>query len=163
MARLKGVSAVLVLLCLGLFAYGCGDDGATQDQLDAAREEGIKEAEAQGQLKQLQNQVKQLRKQSKQNAGGGQDAGGSQVQPAGSGTPASGGPVSSCADGVRVGPSTSCSFAMNVAGEKGSNPDAGTISAYSPVTGENYTMTCGPWSGGGTVCTGGNGASVYLP
>ena len=45
----------------------------------------------------------------------------------------------------------------------GSNPDATTISAYSPVTGENYTMSCASWNGGGTVCSGGNGAVVYLP
>jgi hypothetical protein len=162
MARLKGVSAVFVLLCLGLFAYGCGgDDGATQDQLDAAREEGAKEAEQQAKVNQLQKQVNQLRKKS--NQGNGQN-GGSQSQSGGSGgSGSSGGPVSSCAGGVQVGPNTSCDFAMNVAGEKGSNPGASSISAYSPVTGQYYTMSCGPWSGGGTVCTGGNGASVYLP
>jgi hypothetical protein len=52
---------------------------------------------------------------------------------------------------------------MNVAGEKGSNPDASVISAFSPVTGQHYTMTCSPWGSGGTVCSGGNGATVYLP
>ena len=61
-----------------------------------------------------------------------------------------------------AGPNTTCAFAMNVAGEYGSNPGATTISAYSPVTGENYTMTCSAYSAG-HVCTGGNGASVYLP
>lgn len=164
MARPKGVLAVLVLLCFGLFAYGCGgDDGVTQDQLDAAREEGAKEAEQQAKVDELQEQVNKLQKQAKQ--GSGENSGGSQVQSAwsGSGGSSSGGPVSACADGVRVGPGTSCDFAMNVAGEKGSNPGASTISAYSPVTGEYYTMSCGAWSGGGTVCAGGNGASVYLP
>lgn len=160
----KGVSAVLVLLCLGLLAYGCGsDDGATQEQLDAAKAEGAKEAREQAKLDQLQNQVQKLQKQASQGTsqknssqkqsgqGDGYDGDGS-----------SGGPVSTCATGVQVGPNTSCAFAMNVAGEYGSNPGASTISAYSPVTGEYYTLSCGPWSGG-TVCAGGNGAAVYLP
>ena len=51
---------------------------------------------------------------------------------------------------------------MNVAGEYGSNPGASSISAYSPVTGQMYTLSCSP-SGSGTVCSGGNGASVFIP
>jgi hypothetical protein len=147
------------MLCLGLFAVGCGgDDGATQEQLEAARAEGAKEAEQEAKVEQLEKQIEQLKKNQAGNSG--KSSGGSQ---GGSGASGSGGPVASCGDGVRVGPDTSCQFAMNVAGEKGSNPDASVIDAYSPVTGEHYTMTCGPWNGGGTVCTGGNGATVYLP
>lgn len=161
MSRLKGVSAVLVVLCLGFFAYGCGgDDGATQDQLDAARAEGRKEAQDQAKMDQLQNQVKQLQQQANQGSGEANQGNSGSDQSSSSGIA---GPVASCADGVQVGPNTSCSFAMNVAGEKGSNPDATTISAYSPVTGENYTMACAPWAGGGTVCSGASGAVVYLP
>jgi hypothetical protein len=170
MSRLKGVSAVLVLVCLGLFAYGCGgdDDGATQEQLDAAKAEGAKEARDQAKLNQLQNQVKQLQKKtnnngSGKNSNGGNGGNGGQGDGYYGGGSSSGGPVASCGGGVQVGPNTTCAFAMNVAGEKGSNPGASTISAYSPVTGDYYTMTCSRWSGGGTVCTGGNGASVYLP
>ena len=164
MSRPKGVSAVLVLICFGLFAYGCGgDDGATQDQLDAAREQGAKEARDQAKLDQLQNQVKQLQKQSSQGSANDSQGNSNSNQTGSDGTSGGSGPVASCGDGVQVGPNTSCSFAMNVAGEKGSNPDATTISAYSPVTGQNYTMTCAPWSGGGTLCSGGNGALVYLP
>jgi hypothetical protein len=162
MSRPRGVTAVLVLLCFAFVAFGCGsDDGASQDQLDAAKAEGAKEAREQAKLSQLQNQVKQLQKQSK-NGSGNSNQNGAQSQSNGSNTSSSG-PVSSCGDGVSVGPSTSCSFAMNVAGEKGSNPDSSVISAYSPVTGQEYTMTCIPWSGGGTVCSGGNGATVFLP
>ena len=164
MSSLKGVSAVLALLVLGLFAYGCGgDDGATQEQLDAAKAEGAKEARQQARLNQLQGQVKQLQKQSKQSSNGNSGKTGGQgdgyYQDAGS----DGGPVSTCATGVQVGPNTSCSFAMNVAGEYGSNPGATTITALSPVTGTQYTLSCSPWSGGGHVCTGGNNASIYLP
>jgi len=159
MSRHKGVSGVFVLLCLGLFAYGCGgDDGPSQEQLDKARAEGAKEAREQAKVEQLQKEIKQLQQQNNRaktkNRGGGQgQSGGSEA----------GGPVSDCGGGVRVGPNTSCEFAMNVAGEQGSNPYASTIRAYSPKTHQYYTMTCEPWSGGGTVCTGGDEASVYLP
>lgn len=165
MSRLKGVPVVLVLFCFGLFAFGCGgDDGATQEDIDDA----IQRVEEKQRLQQLQNQVKQLRKQANQgnrkNSGSGNSGGSS----AGRGDgyyedgSAAGGPVSSCASGVQVGPNTSCAFAMNVAGEYGSNPGASSINAYSPATGQYYTMSCGSWGGGGIVCRGGNGAAVYL-
>ncbi|WP_440713450.1 serine/threonine-protein kinase [Gordonia sp. FQ] len=59
---------------------------------------------------------------------------------------------------------TSCEFAASVraaylaAGPKGG---ARVISAYSPVTGVNYTMSCGP-EGGIVVCRGGNNAIVHI-
>ena len=37
----------------------------------------------------------------------------------------------------------------------------GSLSVYSPVTGQTYTMSCWP-AGGGARCQGGNNASVYL-
>lgn len=161
MSRLKGVSALLVLFCLAGFAYGCGSDEPSQDQLDQAREEGKQEAREEVEMKKLQQQVKQLQKRTKRGSGNsGSNNSGRGDGYTGSSAP---GPVSTCATGVQVGPNTSCSFAMNVAGEYGSNPGAYSISAYSPVTGQYYTMSCGPWNGGGTVCTGGNNASVYLP
>lgn len=165
MSRPKGVFAIFVLLFIGLFAAGCGgDDGATQEQLDAAKAQGAKEAREQAKLDRLQNQVKQLQNQTKKRNGGRpQKNGGNAGQGDGYYESGSGGPVSTCATGVQVGANTSCAFAMNVAGEYGSNPGASSISAYSPVTGEYYTMSCGSWGGGGTVCTGGNGAAVYLP
>jgi len=166
MARLKGVSAVLVLLCFTAFAYGCGgSDEPSQEQLDKAREEGAQEAREQAEMKQLQQQVKQLQKRTKNGSGNNNRNSGSNNAGRGDGyyESSAGGPVSTCATGVQVGPNTSCSFAMNVAGEYGSNYGASSISAYSPVTGQYYTMSCGPWNGGGTVCTGGNNASVYMP
>ena len=122
-----------------------------------------KEAREQARLDQLQNQVRQLQK--KADNGSGNNANGNAGQGDGyyeNGSSSGSGPVSSCATGVEVGPNTSCAFAINVAGEYGSNPGASLINAYSPVTGEYYTMACGPWNSG-TVCTGGNGAAVYLP
>ncbi len=70
MWSVKGVSVVLVSCLLGLLAAGCGgDEGVTQDQLDAARQEGAKEARDQAKLDQLQNQVKQLQRQANNGSG----------------------------------------------------------------------------------------------
>lgn len=150
---------------LGLCAFsvaGCGgDDGASEDQLQQAREDGAKEAKAQMKLDQLQKQVNQLSKKSKKSSkkNSGSSSSSSSTPPAPS---SSGSGYTACGGGVQAGSSTSCEFAMNVAGEYGSNPGASSISAYSPVTGEMYTMSCS-YSGGGTVCSGGNGASVFIP
>ncbi|MCQ4608258.1 MULTISPECIES: hypothetical protein [Corynebacterium] len=61
---------------------------------------------------------------------------------------------------------TSSEFAGNVlavfnerAAATGEFP--GSLSVYSPVTGQTYTMSCWP-AGGGARCQGGNNASVYL-
>lgn len=65
---------------------------------------------------------------------------------------------------VAVGSSvTSCEFASSVWGEyigAGGSGQAMTVTAYSPVTGTTYTMTC---SGGAVItCTGGNNAVVHI-
>ena len=61
---------------------------------------------------------------------------------------------------------TSSEFAGNVlavfnerAAATGEFP--GSLSVYSPVTGQSYTMSCWP-AGGGARCQGGDNASVYL-
>lgn len=65
-----------------------------------------------------------------------------------------------CADGTYAGPHTSCAFAINVHHAWTNAPGAAsTLQVYSPVTGQTYTMTCGP-SGSGIVCTGGNNSYV---
>src|SRR5699024_6724032 len=108
-----------------------------------------------------QKQIRQLQKKNRQGNEQSGNSGGASSANTQTGSYGSG-PVSTCGTGVQVGPNTSCSFAMNVAGEYGSNPGASSIGAYSPVTGKFYTMSCSPW-GSGTVCVGGNNASVYLP
>jgi hypothetical protein len=68
--------------------------------------------------------------------------------------------LTSCGAGVSAGPGTSCAFARNVqAAYIGAG--AGSYEVFSPTTKMKYTMTCRA-SGAGLVCTGGNGASVYL-
>jgi hypothetical protein len=70
--------------------------------------------------------------------------------------------LESCGGELSVNADTSCPFAENVKGayfeEVGSG--AGTVEAYSPVTGDDYAMTC---SDSPHECVGGNDAAVYFP
>ncbi|HTU14012.1 MAG TPA: hypothetical protein VMF31_02320 [Solirubrobacterales bacterium] len=162
MFRSKGVVVAFAVLSLCAFTAGCGgDDGATEEQLRQAREDGAKEAKAQVKLNQLQRQVNRLAKKNKRDSGNSAQSSGTTSTAAAPATTATSS-YTECSFGVKAGPNTSCAFAMNVSGEYGSNPGAGTIQAFSPVTGMDYTMQCGP-SGGGTICSGGNGASVFIP
>ena len=65
-----------------------------------------------------------------------------------------------CGAGVFVDASTtSCEFGLNVAEDYFSVP-GNTFESFSPATDDTYTMTCsGPPP---IVCTGGNGATVYI-
>ncbi len=147
-----------VVLGLGILLGACGG-GASDEELDQARQEGAQQAREQAQIKALEEKVKELEEEGGADSttySGGTDASGS------GGTEVGSGPVTTCAPGVQVAANTSCAFAMNVAGEYGSNPGAATISAFSPTTGKSYTMTCSAWSGGGTVCRGGNNAAVFI-
>lgn len=157
-ARSRALAA-LILLSAALFAGCGGDNGASQYELDRARAEGEKEAQDQARVDQLQQQVRELQKEQKQSGG---TAG---TRPAGGGSAPmpSMSPAKICGGGVGGSSSTSCEFAYNVAGEYGSNPGASSISAYSPVTGRSYTMSCAPMSGWTAVCTGGSGAAVFIP
>jgi hypothetical protein len=64
--------------------------------------------------------------------------------------------------GISVNSVTSCAFAENVESAWNSSGDSGsgTVTAYSPVTGQTYTMYCTPSGTGYEVCTGGNNAYV---
>jgi hypothetical protein len=65
--------------------------------------------------------------------------------------------------GVRVralGP-TSCPFAINVANTM-MNGAGTSFTAYSPVTGESYLMTCRIEAHGSTTCRGGDDAGVQI-
>lgn len=87
------------------------------------------------------------------NSGGSQSTGGTAYQqPSGR---------TSCGGGLSVGPNTTCSFADNVRAAY-ANSGPGSVSVYSPVTGQTYAMTCEP-TNGEVICTGANNASVYFP
>jgi hypothetical protein len=64
--------------------------------------------------------------------------------------------------GISVNSVTSCPFAENVESAWNSSGDSGsgTVTAYSPVTDQTYTMYCTLSDTGYEVCTGGNNAYV---
>ena len=164
MKRLRGVFAILIVLSVGAFAAGCGsDDDPSSEQLQEAREQGAQEAKAEAaanaKLDALQAEVDKLKEQNQE-----KQSNAASVSPVGGGNaPAGDGPAKTCTGGVQANSATSCEFAMNVSGEYGSNPGSTSIRAFSPATGQFYNLTCSGWSGGGTVCRGGNGAAVFLP
>jgi hypothetical protein len=68
--------------------------------------------------------------------------------------------VTDCGGGLTAGPNTSCAFAENVQQAYSSAPGlVATVQAYSPVTGQTYSMSCAP-AGAGVTCSGANDASV---
>jgi hypothetical protein len=74
---------------------------------------------------------------------------------------ASGG--TSCGGGLIAGPNTSCPFAENVRAAWDQAPgNVATVTAYSPVTSQTYTMSCAP-AGDGITCSGANDASLSFP
>jgi hypothetical protein len=65
-----------------------------------------------------------------------------------------------CGGGLFAGPTTSCPFAENV--QQAYNQAPGSVAivqAFSPVTGQTYSMSCAP-AGSGITCSGANNASV---
>lgn len=165
--------ALGVLVVAAMTLTACS--GASQEELEQAREAGASEAAAaaaeQQRLQELQDEVERLKQEAKQTKAQARQAqrraARAERQAAndsgGGSSDSAGGSATACGDGVYAGPSTSCAFAMNVVGEYGSNPGASSIRAYSPVTGQFYTMSCGTAANGGHVCTGGNNAAVYFP
>ncbi len=67
----------------------------------------------------------------------------------------------SCSDGVAAGDTTSCEFALNVAAAiPAGSTGTFTVRATSPVTNQEYEMTCTVTDF--TTCTGGVNAHVYV-
>lgn len=149
--QMLGAAAVFVAFALSLAA--CGDSGASQEELDRARKEGVAKARQQGKIDDIEKQLKSLKKNGR--------APNSTPPPAGSSSSSSG--STSCGGSLSVGPNTTCGFAANVEtdyfAEIGSGP--GTVYSYSPTTRRYYSMYCS--AGSPHVCTGGNNASVYFP
>ena len=77
--------------------------------------------------------------------------------------------LSSTGDAIWVNGHTSCPFAHNVLEQYGlANPkgaasgaDSWVFDAWSPVTNQNYTMTC-LREGDAVICRGGNDAAVFF-
>jgi hypothetical protein len=74
-----------------------------------------------------------------------------------------------CGGGLYVNGNTSCPFAHNVARQwrsadpqgAASGAESWVINAWSPVTNQNYTMTC-LREGDAVICRGGNDAAVFF-
>ncbi|MCB0918016.1 MAG: hypothetical protein KDC39_05540 [Actinobacteria bacterium] len=169
-------SAALVAVLAGvtlLSTAACSSSPSAQE-LEQAREAGAsqarEEAAREAEVERLREKVEDLKQQSQADRAKARKAAeraekAENQATSGSGSSNSGalsGPETQCADNVYAGAKTSCSFAMNVAGEYGSNPDAASISAYSPVTEQSYTLSCSGYAGGGTVCISNTGASIYI-
>lgn len=152
--QIFGVVALCAMFALSLATCG-GDSGASQEELDRARKEGIAKARQQGKIADIEEQLKSLKKN-------GRPGQGSPPPPSESGSRSSGGSTS-CGGSLAAGPNTTCGFAANVEAdyyaEIGSG--SGSVYSYSPTTGQYYTMYCS--AGAPHVCTGGNDASVYFP
>lgn len=136
-----------------------GDSEPSAEQVASIKREVLREErakrraeEAERELKQLRREVQKLKKRRAPRAA-------PQAGSSGGGSGGSSGGSSSCGNGVSVNSVTTCPFAANVAAAFYAD-GPGTVYASSPVTGQTYAMQC---SGGvPTVCTGGNGAAVYI-
>ncbi|MDW5594027.1 hypothetical protein VSS74_06760 [Conexibacter stalactiti] len=143
-------------------AAGCGGSSEiSPEQVASIKTQAKRELQAEQRqrdadrkLRELERQVRELRKKSK--PGKKREVGSAAPAPPGSPGGNSG---SACGGGISVNSVTSCSFAANVAAAF-YDSGAGTVYATSPVTGQTYAMSCR--SGVPTVCTGGNGAAVYI-
>ncbi len=146
------VLAAIALLSLGLSA--CGDSGASQEEIEAARKQGAAKARQQEKINEIEKELKNLKKGKSGGTGGA-----ATPAPEGGGTASSG----NCGGSLSVNEHTTCGFAENVEAsyyaEIGSG--SGSVYAYSPTTHETYSMYC--TAGSPHECTGGNGAAVYFP
>lgn len=151
---LRIFTVVIALWGTSLLLSACGDSGASQEELDRARQEGVSKARQQEKIKNIEKELKSLKKEG--GSSGSAPSGGS----SGSSSSSGGG---SCGGNLSVGPSTTCGFAANVKADYYSEigSGSGTIYSYSPTTGRSYSMYC--TAGTPHVCTGGNNASVYFP
>jgi hypothetical protein len=92
-----------------------------------------------------------------------------QVRPPRRHSPPGGEFTEDCGGAVFANSNTSCPFAQNVleqyeiANPKGaaSGADSWVINVWSPVTNQNYTMTC-LREGDAVICRGGNDAAVFF-
>jgi len=144
------------LAALSLVLTACGDSGASQEEIEAARQQGAAKAKQQAKISQIQKELKELKKGKGGNAAA---AVGSSPAPEESSSSGSG----NCGGSLSANGNTTCGFAVNVQQayfeEIGSG--SGTVVAYSPTTGQAYSMYC--TAGSPHECSGGNDAAVYFP
>lgn len=150
------VLGLATLTALSLVLTACGDSGASQEEIEAARQQGAAKAKQQAKISQIQKELKELKK-----GKGGNAAAAAGSSPASVGSPSGG--SGTCGGSLSANGNTTCGFAANVQqayfDEIGSG--SGTVVAYSPTTGQTYSMYC--TAGSPHECSGGNDAAVYFP
>lgn len=150
------LNLLAALAVFGLASGGCGDSGAGQDEIEAARQQGAAKARQQAKISQIQKELKELKKGKRSTTAAAVE---SSPAPQGSSSSGSG----NCGGSLSSNGNTTCGFAANVQQayfeEIGSG--SGTVFAYSPTTGQSYSMYC--TAGSPHECTGGNDAAVYFP
>jgi hypothetical protein len=159
-ARIAACAAVALASTATLAACGGSSGGPSSDEVARIKAEARHQAlvemrtrDAMRETRRLQREVDRLRDR---NDGGSSSSSSGQVS---SGSSTAGGSTT-CDPGLTVNSVTSCPFARNVRSTYESSGGASSIDVYSPVTGQTYRMSC---SGGiPVVCTGGNGAAVYI-
>jgi hypothetical protein len=151
------LALLLALVALGLTLGGCGSSGANQDEIEAARKQGAAKAQQQANIRQIKKDLQEL-KEGKSVPGAAPAAAGTAPAPERSSSSSG-----NCGGSLSANSVTTCGFAANVQQayfeEIGSG--SGTVYAYSPTTGQTYSMYCS--SGSPHECTGGNDAAVYFP
>jgi hypothetical protein len=148
-----GAAAVLLAV---VALIGCGDQGASDAEVQQARKEAAQQARQQEQIKNLEKQIAETDKGDSSDS-----TNGGSVTPAPEGG-ASGPSFTSCNDHVGVGSSnTTCGFAENVYEAYASSGGSSTVVASSATTGQTYSMSCSGSSP--VVCRGGNNAVVVIP
>lgn len=154
---------IATALAVGLTAAGtltaCGGSSEpSAEQVSQIKEQARRETlaevrrnKAARDLRRLRSDIEQIKRD--------RSSGSSGSAPVPAASPGSSGSTA-CGDGLSVNSVTSCPFARNVRDTYEGSGGASTIDVYSPVTSQTYRMSC---SGGvPVVCTGGNGAAVYI-
>lgn len=152
------VSLVVALATAGTLT-ACGSDSEpSADQVARIKEQARRETlaavrrrKAERDLRQLRHDIDQIKRERSSGS-----SGSTPTPPTSSGA----GGSTACGDGLSVNSVTSCPFARNVRDTYERSGGASTIDVYSPVTSQTYRMSCS--SGVPVVCSGGNGAAVYI-
>ena len=142
-ARMRLFGAFLALACA--CAAGCG--GPSQNEIESDRANAVLEQKLKDQAAERE---RKLTSATTETVAPPSSAPGSSAQL----------PGQQCSSTVSAGTNTTCPFALNVASQYAASGSNTPFSVYSPVTDQDYTMSCA--SGSPAVCTGGNDATVYI-
>lgn len=149
------ICLAVVLVPAGTLTACGGSSEPSAEQVAHIKEQARRETlaavrrhKAERDLRQLRHDINQLKR--------GRGSGAAAAPSSSSGGSGS----TACGDGLSVNSVTSCPFARNVRDSYEGSGGASTIDVYSPVTAQTYRMSCS--SGVPVVCSGGNGAAVYI-